>query len=178
MLSDIITFVLFLIIFKILFDSLVDTNTTTTESTQSTQLEKEDLHSLSVRQAYVFMGENVTSGNTVTTYPPNDIVNTIQNAKTQINIVIKKTNLNDVCSSSTDCPDGLICANDGISNRCSRIVPIFKTQESTSSKLGEWCGNINSYSLNNNYCNTTGNLICVSNNINNTTYGVCANKLN
>jgi hypothetical protein len=176
MLSDIIAFVLFLIIFKIIFDSLVDTNKT--QETQQIHNEKEDLHSLSVTQPYVFMDENVTSGNTVTTYPPNDIVNTIQNAKTQINIVIKKTNLNDTCTSSKDCPDGLICANDGINSRCSRVVPIFKIKESSSSKLGEWCGTINSYSLNNNYCNTTGNLICVSNNINNTTHGVCANKLN
>ena len=176
MLSDIITFILFLIIFQILFDSLVEKNNQVT--TQQIQLENEDLHSLSVTQPYVFMGENGTSGNAVTTYPPHDIVNTIQNAKTQINIVIKKTNLNDKCSSSKDCPDGLVCANDGINSRCSRIVPIFKMKESSSSKLGEWCGVIDSYSLNNNYCNTTGNLICVSNNINNTTYGVCANKLN
>ena len=61
----------------------------------------------------------------IVTYPPNDIVNNIQNNKTDYaNISFKKSNINDLCKQSSDCPDGLICAFNETNSYCARQIPV------------------------------------------------------
>jgi hypothetical protein len=248
MYQDLILFILFLIIFKISLDILVD-KTHHFDSSRFDLLKNEysskvnsilptennkwlptgtkliipssrDNTLLFVNQPYVFYDQNQSNQQTQIltptpiqiTYPPNDLVNTINNQKTSKiyqQVSYKKTTLSSMCKSSKDCEDGLVCAGNNnttgnllpVDYTCKRVIATMpcnnyscmnpyqkqkiKITANTQidpnttfniSGLGEFCGG-NTLNIIGNICNTTGNLICASDNITSTSSGICLNKL-
>ena len=162
MYQDLLLFILFLIIFKLSLDILVD-KTHQFDSSQFDILKNEysskvnsilptennkwlpagtkliipssrDNTLLFVNQPYVFYYQNQSnqqtqiSTPTPITYPPNDLVNIINNQKTSKvyqQVSYKKTTLSSVCKSSKDCEDGLVCA--GNNNTTGNFLPVDYT---------------------------------------------------
>ena len=178
---------------------------------------------LFVNQPYVFYDQNQSNDKNQSnqqtqstpipvTYPPNDLVNIINNQKTSKEykqVSYKKTTLSSICKSSKDCEDGLVCAGNNntsgnflpVNYTCKRVISTMpcnhyscmnpyikqninmtantKTNSNTAfniSNLGDFCGG-STRNIIGNICNTTGNLICVSDNIISTSSGICLSKL-
>ena len=143
---------------------------------------------LYVTQPYTYK-ETTETPTPVTTYPPNDMVNTVQKMKEVSNIKLKIPTIGTKCDITKDCSTGLLCAN----KICKRIIPTYSyktmayynnnksvVSNYNSSGLGQQCGGIVK-NLPGNTCNgmnigdlgDPGNLVCVSDNLLNTTTGTC-----
>ncbi|NDA63677.1 MAG: hypothetical protein EBX50_16845 [Chitinophagia bacterium] len=166
---------------------------------------------LFVNQPYVFYDQNQPTQLQISTsipitYPPNDLVNIINNQKTSKEykqVSYTKTTLGSTCKSSKECEDGLICGGNNntsgnllpVEYTCKRVIatmpcnhyscinPYIKQniniKDNTTfniSELGDFCGG-NTGNIIGNTCNTNGNLICLSDNIISTSSGICLNKL-
>ena len=151
---------------------------------------KEDEHDykvLYVTQPYTYKETpETTPGASVTTYPPNDMVNNIQKMKEVSNIQLKIPAIGTKCDITKDCSTGLVCAN----KMCKRIIPTYSFQTMAyynnnksvvsnynTSELGQQCGgivkNLPGNTCNNSNIGDLGDLMCVSNNLLNTTTGTC-----
>jgi hypothetical protein len=136
---------------------------------------KHDYNVLYVTQPYTYK-ETPAS---VSTYPPNDMVNNIQKMKEVSNIQLKIPTIGTKCDLTKDCSIGLVCAN----KMCKRIIPTYSykimayynnksiVSNYNTSELGQQCGGIVK-NLPGNTCNNS-NLVCVSDNLLNTTTGTC-----
>jgi hypothetical protein len=144
---------------------------------------------LYVTQPYTYKETTEIPGAPVTTYPPNDMVNTVQKMKEVSNIKLKIPTIGTKCDITKDCSTGLLCAN----KICKRIIPTYSYKKMAyynnnksvvsnynTSELGQQCGGIVK-NLPGNTCNgmnigdlgDSGNLVCVSDNLLNTTTGTC-----
>jgi hypothetical protein len=137
---------------------------------------------LYVTQPYTY---KETPASVTTTYPPNDMVNNIQKMKEVSNIQLKIPAIGTKCDITKDCSTGLVCAN----KMCKRIIPTYSYQRMAyyddksvvsnynTSGLGQQCGgivkNLPGNTCNNSNLGDLGDLMCVSDNLLNTTTGTC-----
>lgn len=174
------TIIVFFVIFAILTLLLSNINTYNTKSYMSYIPNKPEL---AINTALIIPKEITVKQKK---YPKNDLVDTIMKHPNQ-NVVFKTTYLNDVCKTSKDCPDGLLCVFNGSENHCAKEIPISKCQGLSCNskqnqrqkyhKLGETCGIIPN-SIVPDLCDDTSNLRCMSNDFRNNFYGICSKIIN